>query len=230
MKFELEPYHRNIPDEELLEDLRRIAKMTGKNTVSKDEYKINGKFSVSTFRRRFVRWNNALELAGLDISIAFNLPDKELFDNIKNIWIKLGRQPKYGELHKSVSRFSVSTYENRFGTWRKALEAFVSYINENEEDETLNEDSGKPEIQEYYEIAKPKHKTKREISERLRFKILLRDGFRCQSCGRSPIKSPGIELHIDHKIPYSKGGETIPENLVTKCKECNLGKGNLLEN
>jgi 5-methylcytosine-specific restriction endonuclease McrA len=60
----------------------------------------------------------------------------------------------------------------------------------------------------------------------MRFRILLRDGFRCLSCGRSPITSPGVELHIDHIIPWSKGGETIDDNLQCKCKECNLGKGN----
>ena len=69
-------------------------------------------------------------------------------------------------------------------------------------------------------------RTKREISERLRFSILLRDGFRCQACGRSPLNSPGVELHVDHVIPWSQGGETITDNLQTKCKECNLGKGN----
>jgi 5-methylcytosine-specific restriction endonuclease McrA len=71
-----------------------------------------------------------------------------------------------------------------------------------------------------------KHKTKREISERLRFRILMRDGFSCKSCGRSPVKELGVELHVDHIIPWSKGGETVPDNLETKCEKCNLGKGN----
>jgi 5-methylcytosine-specific restriction endonuclease McrA len=70
------------------------------------------------------------------------------------------------------------------------------------------------------------HKTKREISDRLRFRILMRDGFTCKKCGRSPMKDSDVELHVDHIIPWSKGGETIPENLETKCEKCNLGKGN----
>ena len=72
-------------------------------------------------------------------------------------------------------------------------------------------------------------RTKREISERLRFSILLRDGFRCHACGRSPLNSPGVELHVDHVIPWSQGGETLKDNLITKCKECNLGKGNAFD-
>ncbi|RKX24889.1 MAG: hypothetical protein DRP45_07160 [Candidatus Zixiibacteriota bacterium] len=34
-------------------------------------------------------------------------------------------------------------------------------------------------------------------------------------------------MEVDHKIPWSKGGETIEENLQTLCSECNQGKSNL---
>jgi len=44
MKFELEPYHRNVSDEELLEDLRRVAEEIGKRSVTKDEYNEKGHF------------------------------------------------------------------------------------------------------------------------------------------------------------------------------------------
>ncbi len=40
------------------------------------------------------------------------------------------------------------------------------------------------------------------------------------------MKEMGVELHVDHIIPWSKGGETLPENLEVKCTRCNLGKGN----
>ena len=60
-------------------------------------------------------------------------------------------------------------------------------------------------------------------------RILVRDGFRCQSCGVSPLTKPGTELHVDHVIPWSKGGETVDENLGTKCLQCNLGKGNAFD-
>ena len=68
------------------------------------------------------------------------------------------------------------------------------------------------------------------MSDRMRFRILSRDGFTCQSCGASPIKERGVELHVDHIIPWSKGGETVESNLQTKCKKCNLGKGNAFNN
>ena len=72
------------------------------------------------------------------------------------------------------------------------------------------------------------HKTKREIPLGLRYKIMKRDDFKCCICGSSPAKDPSIELHIDHIIPWSKGGETVENNLQTLCSKCNLGKSNKL--
>lgn len=34
MKFKLEPHHRNVPDEELLQDLVRVAEELGKEKVT----------------------------------------------------------------------------------------------------------------------------------------------------------------------------------------------------
>jgi 5-methylcytosine-specific restriction endonuclease McrA len=104
------------------------------------------------------------------------------------------------------------------------LEKFVEYINQEQEDE--KDDVLIVPVKSDVKSEKPKKITKREISDRLRFRILLRDGFTCRKCGSSPLKNPGVELHVDHILPWSKGGETTPENLETKCIKCNLGKGN----
>lgn len=63
------------------------------------------------------------------------------------------------------------------------------------------------------------------IPDKLRYQVLKRDNFKCCACGASPAKDPSIELHIDHIIPFSKGGETTLENLQTLCSRCNIGKG-----
>lgn len=51
MKYELEPYNRNVPDEELLADLSRVAKELGKNRVTIDEYNERGRFHATTLTR-----------------------------------------------------------------------------------------------------------------------------------------------------------------------------------
>jgi 5-methylcytosine-specific restriction endonuclease McrA len=72
------------------------------------------------------------------------------------------------------------------------------------------------------------HKTKREPGMRLRFEVLKRDNFKCCACGASPAKDPSVDLHIDHVIPWSKGGETVLDNLQTLCSACNIGKSDMI--
>lgn len=69
-------------------------------------------------------------------------------------------------------------------------------------------------------------KSSRTIPIALRYKVLKRDNFKCCACGASPAKDPSVELHIDHIVPWSNGGETILENLQTLCSQCNIGKSN----
>jgi len=230
MKFELETYHRDLADEDLIDDVRNVAARTGRDTVTIAEYESFGRFHPSTLQRRFKSWFNVLKKAGLQESRSrLNIPDEELFENVRNVWMVLKRQPKYDEMRKPLSRYSASTYEKRFGSWRKGLEAFVEYVNTdavNEEASGFGE-SGKAIREEPSKSAN--RRTSREPSERLRFSVLLRDGFRCQTCGKSPLSSPGVELQVDHIVPWSRGGETVRENLQSKCLECNLGKGNAFE-
>ena len=65
------------------------------------------------------------------------------------------------------------------------------------------------------------------MTDKLRYKILERDGFRCCLCGRSA--DDGAKLHVDHIIPVSKGGRTVESNLRTLCDACNWGKGTHIE-
>ncbi len=59
------------------------------------------------------------------------------------------------------------------------------------------------------------------LSKRLRFAVLHRDGFTCRYCGARP---PHAVLHVDHLVAQANGGTDDPENLVTSCRSCNLGK------
>ena len=55
-----------------------------------------------------------------------------------------------------------------------------------------------------------------------RLRILVRDRFRCQYCGR---QKTAVELTLDHIVPRSRRGRSVPENLVTACVSCNTRKG-----
>lgn len=219
MKFELDTFNRNTPDQDLIMDLIRVSKEIGNDRVTIEEYNEKGKFHSTTLTRRFGSWFKSLEKAGLEKTRNLNITDEELFENLETIWLKLGRQPRYTDISKPLSKFSVGTYEKRYGGWRQALERFVEFIN-SEEIETIKTLETKTEVV-------PKHKTKRDINWRLRFLIMRKDNFKCVACGRNPAINSEIILHVDHIIAWDRGGETVFENLQTLCSVCNIGKSNL---
>lgn len=220
MKFEFVEYHRKATDEELLRDLERVAKKLGKDRLTAKEYNENGIFHCDTVKRRFGGWNKALEKISLHGGNRFVVIE-DLYDNLENVWIKLGRQPVRRDMdNSSVSNISSSTYLQHFQTWNNALRSFVEYINSDEKpygtEDVVNTC-----------VEKTGHKTTRDVNLRLRFLVMKRDSFKCVMCGASPALNPETVLHIDHIVPWSKGGETIYDNLQTLCSKCNLGKGNI---
>lgn len=54
--------------------------------------------------------------------------------------------------------------------------------------------------------------------EELRTQIFARDGHRCQRCGATD------DLHCDHILELSEGGNNDPDNLTTLCRNCHSKK------
>jgi hypothetical protein len=219
MKFELDTFNRNVTDEELLQDLVAVdanLKMQGQRLTYRSYGKF-GKYSAATIRLRFGSWNEGLEKAGLTMNMEWNISVEDLFDNLKLVWIAKGKQPVFRDMSVSPSKYTASAYKDRFGSWRKALEEFVAFVNQ-EKNDIIS-----------YEVEVKSHRitnrTKREPSLSLRFFVLKRDNFCCVSCGRSPATTAGLVLEVDHIIPWSAGGKTIEENLQSLCFDCNRGKG-----
>ncbi len=216
MKFELEKYHRNTSNEELVNDLVRVSRLLKKDAVTIDEYNKYGIYNASTLSRRFGSWFKALDKAGLQKTRTLGVSDEEYLRNIEQVWIRLGRQPRYDDMERPLSKYCASAYAHRFGSWRKALGCFVEFVN-----------GEQPSYEKANSIKK--HRTRRSISWRLRFIVMRDDGFKCRICGRNPAANPEVTLHVDHIIPWSKGGETVLENLQTLCSICNIGKSDLAD-
>lgn len=216
--FEYEaPKNTPISDEELLKDIIQVSKSLKTNIITQKMYQEKGLYDISTITRRFGSWNKALKQINLKSGNTVNYTDEELFENILNIWQSKGRQPVRKDLSSTPSTISQSPYNRRFKSWTTAIKDFIKYANDKNIDIPNHDDNRE-------------NKTKKENrypNLRLRFQVLKRDNFSCCKCGASPAKDPAVTLHIDHIIPWSKGGRTILENLQTLCSECNLGKSNI---
>lgn len=62
------------------------------------------------------------------------------------------------------------------------------------------------------------------MTKELRQKIITRDKYTCQLCGKYMPDEVG--LHVDHIVSISKGGKTVPSNLQVLCSKCNGRKSN----
>lgn len=228
MKYELEDFHRDTPLADLVADLKRAHDLAVKDGVrlTYRSYGDYGQYSAATITARFGSWNQGLASAGLAYNEVKNATEEELFLNLEGVWIALGRQPKTRDLKPPLSVITEGVYRKRFGGYRQALKAFLTWVQEREPDAITENHVADESSADSTERPRTNRRTSRYISDRMRFRILMRDGFACQSCGASPQTQRGVELHVDHVIPWSKGGETVEENLQTKCQKCNLGKGN----
>jgi hypothetical protein len=248
MRFELDNYRRNTPESVLIADLRRVASELGKKSVSRREYTRLGRFAYSCLEKRLGGWSGAVEKAELEeAKVPKKIRDEELFRNLELVWTRLGRQPRRAELRSQGSAYGERTYEKRFGSWRNALEAFISYVNGEEgaasddETESLRADTvprrkaprgtkddeaslsgGTAEGSKDEPIADTRGP--RYPGRKLILQVVMRDNGICQICKRAFTES-GPDYHIDHIIAWTRGGPTILSNLQLLCSKCNLLKG-----
>jgi len=219
---------RKMTDIELINELRRVQSIVGTETlVTRNLFKNFGGTSLyNTIRVRFGSWKKALKLAGIPVSsFGQRYTDEECFENLVTVWSHYGRPPQYREMNRPPSVVGPKAYI-RWGTWRKALKAFVDWTDTEAEDSTSAISQTSPK----HIIVEPKPKKpedNREVRPGLRFKVFQRDRFRCVSCGRSPATHLNVELHADHGDSVAADGKTTLENLQTLCQDCNLGKGRL---
>ncbi len=231
-------------DEQLIQELKDVALKLGGAPITIEAFNQHGRTNAETIRRRFGSWWKALEMAGLPISnLGKRYSEGDYFENLLDVWTHYGRQPSYGEMDQPPSRIAPGAYEARWGTWRKALRAFVDRVNADLQDgrapaipapreqhppHTGTRISRTP-TRTNGPLSRSAEADRRTISLGLRYEVLRRDRFRCSLCGASPASRLGCELHVDHVVPFSRDGKTVAANLRTLCSDCNLGKGGRLE-
>ena len=212
----------------LLAELKRVHALVGKEWLTSDDFNSHSVTSKEAIRHRFGTFRKGLDAAGIPNhpSKARQFTDQQCFENIAEVWTHYGRSPTYREMFEEPSRIQGKTYVTRWGTWRKTLRTFVDWANT--DDQAQETDGLEPDATLLQEPIKRAGRTEadcREVRAGLRFKVFMRDRFRCVACGRSPATHLNIELHADHVLAAANEGKTTLDNLQTLCQECNLGKG-----
>lgn len=208
---------RTLGDDALLQELRRVAVIVP--ALTQPGFNSHSHLSASVYPRRFGSWNKALRLAGLSpVPRGRRHTETDYLENLMAVWVHHGRQPNYREMDHPPSRITAGAYERRWGSWRGALAAFMDYVKSPRPQVT-------PESPRPHADTSVERDPVRKVPLSMRFQILSRDRFCCVLCGESPAKGSRYALHLDHIVPWKKGGRTVPENLRTLCERCNIGRG-----
>jgi HNH endonuclease/Homing endonuclease associated repeat len=221
---------KRLSKDDVIAELRRVHRIVGTISLSANDFNPHSTIEEGTVYSRFTSWPKALIAAGIpEYQKAAKHADVECFENLADTWSHLGRQPHYKQMLAEPSTISPKCYVRRWGTWRKALKAFVEWsssqdgVDESQEIAPVRQEPlSKPKLRSF--IAS---ENCREVRPGLRFRVFQRDRFRCVSCGKSPATNLSVELHADHILAVALGGKTVLENLQTLCNKCNLGKGKL---
>ncbi len=229
-KMKAQPAKR-LSNDDLIAELRRVHAILGTETVNRAQFNEYSVTSYTAIRNRF-GWHEALKLAGITPAPTAKRKwtVEQCFENLATVWTHYGRPPAYREMFEPPSTVSGKAYDGRWGTWRRALRAFVEWASSENDTSELESPSQPTPIVE--PAAKPvivgrSEGDQRQVGPRLRFRVFQRDRFRCVACGRSPATDLNVVLHADHITPVALGGKSFIENLQTLCEGCNLGKGNL---
>lgn len=221
----LDQRSRTSTHEDIIIELKRIAKKLKKTTLSrKDLLDNSSQISYQVVLNRFTSWKSALDAAGLSVSImGRRYTEKEYQENLLNVWTHYGRCPKSWEMNLEPSTITKNAYINRFGSWGNAKNTFIKTINNQVEITPPEPQLPKPSKN----LTPPmKKEDSRNIPISLRYKILRDSHFRCSSCGNSPAIDRNCVLHVDHILAFSRGGKTQENNLQALCSTCNIGKSN----
>lgn len=128
MRFTFEDTRPVITNADLLADLRRVAALLTCTSLPQRRYQQHGLYSTTTIKKRFGTWNAAVTAAGLGCAAVPNISEDELYENLEEVWIRLGRQPRKRDMVAPLSRFTHNPYTKRYGGWLAAVRAFLRTV------------------------------------------------------------------------------------------------------
>jgi 5-methylcytosine-specific restriction endonuclease McrA len=210
--FNLNDKRHRVSDEALLDQLRAFAATRAGRPFTQAEFKAwpDRRCSPFSISRRLGSWRKALAAAGIQGANVPHYEPLEMIQRLEKAWRALGRRPGVETLPIHGDGVTVTPFRRHWGTFMRACTLFVQFKR------------GQISLQ---QLLRPHRRPALSpLRPHLRWRVLNRDGHRCQSCGRSAAEKD-VRLEVDHIIPRCAGGPDDYANLQTLCHDCNRGKG-----
>lgn len=125
---------RRYTDEEILSEIRRVCEILGGATPTRRVFDRYARIPADTASRYFGTWSHALEEAGLTLGKRqTRFSDNDCLENLLAVWMHYGRQPFARHLDEPPSQVKHFVYVRKWGTWLRALAAFMQWVGSNPE-------------------------------------------------------------------------------------------------
>lgn len=179
-----------------------------------DEYMIkNGFFHFDDQKYEVDMWKKACQ-EKIDKSLLKRLRQKQfdecLDDEHMFYFVTTRRQTRYRQQNYHKTSYKVTVKDKKWTISYEDLRARYNRLRAID-----------------FEAPLRSHKEKNQrklMTPELRKKIMHRDNYTCQACGKYMPDEVGLQ--IDHIIPISKGGKSVESNLQVLCSKCNGKKSN----
>lgn len=220
--FRIDKARYQLRKDDVIKNLREYAEIHKNQRLTlKSYHEWDGKIcSKDTVWRMFGSWEAALEKSEIKGWYKRKIySDDEVLDYFEKLWRWRGQKPSMNDFKKYNSEtgkmMGYDAIVRRYGNYKDFCRKFSDY---------KTGKIGKSVFNELKKKNSKKSKERSKLTPRLRALVLARDDKTCRDCGASPRNDKKVVLHIHHIKPINQGGETILENLVTNCDQCNLGK------
>ncbi|MGB9587379.1 MAG: homing endonuclease associated repeat-containing protein, partial [Armatimonadota bacterium] len=111
---------RRYSDQELLEEVRRVAKLVGKPSLGRKDFTLHSTIPGSALTRRFGGWHATFKRAG--VGIVEPVPTEVLLEEVRRVAQIVGKPVLTSTNFAKHSEFAAETIRRRFKNWRDVLE------------------------------------------------------------------------------------------------------------
>lgn len=126
MRFELNEYRHELSDDEILEDIKNVAKGLGTDFISFATYhKYGGKYSLTAIQGHFGKWTEARTLAGLRSKLNADerkrITDEAYYADLMRVAHLIGSDTVPEKSYEKFGNHPCGNIYKRFGKWNTAL-------------------------------------------------------------------------------------------------------------